>query len=240
MRHGIRIAVSWLLLCIAPVASAQAPEPRAPDGRAPEPRAPEKETPSPAPDRTQASDLGAAPPHARGGSASGLSPLNPSPKEFPTEDASARPTEYDALLTEVAALRSRVAALTATLFKSKLSVRVETEGDSTRIARVAVTLDDGVVFQAGDRFVADDGKLVYEHAVAPGHHVVGIEIERYHPGDATFRTWQTSRFSVLVPENKKLMTEILLEEDSDMGGDFAEDQEGEYELSVALRAWVDS
>src|SRR5690606_11722531 len=146
--------------------------------------------------------------------------------------------EYDQLLSDIAALRSRVAALTTTLFKSKLRIIVETEGDEARITSFVVTLDDGVVFSAPARFVAEDEKVVYEHAVAPGHHVIGVEIEREDTRGQQYKTWQTSKFSVLVPDSQLLETHMVVTDDSDMAEDFPEDEDGEYELEVRLRARV--
>jgi hypothetical protein len=166
------------------------------------------------------------------------SPLTPKPEEFPTGVAKPPPFEYDKLLGDIAALRSRVAALTTTLFASKLRVVVETRGDDARLASCNITLDDGVVFAAPDRFTADDERTVYEHAVAPGHHVVGVEIERYDARNKEFRTWQSSRFSVVVPENKLVDTHLTIVDDSDMAEDFPDDQDGEYDLRVKLRARV--
>lgn len=166
------------------------------------------------------------------------SPLTPKPEEFPSGVAKPPPFEYDKLLGDIAALRSRVAALTTTLFASKLRVVVETRGDDARLASFNITLDDGVVFAAPDRFTADDERTVYEHAVAPGHHVVGVEIERYDAHNKEFRTWQSSRFSVVVPENKLVDTHLTVIDASGMGEDFPSDQDGEYDLRVKLRARV--
>lgn len=166
------------------------------------------------------------------------SPLTPAPSEFPSGVAKPPPFEYDKLLGDIAALRSRVAALTTTLFASKLRVVVETRGDDARLASFHVTLDDGVVFAAPDRFVAEDERVVYEHAVAPGHHVVGLEIERFDARNKQFRTWQSSRFSVVVPENKLVDTHLIVIDDSDMAEDFPDDADGEYDLRVKLRARV--
>jgi hypothetical protein len=80
--------------------------------------------------------------------------------------------------------------------------------------------------------------VVYEHAVAPGHHVVGVEIERYDARNKEFRTWQSSRFSVVVPENKLVDTHLVVIDDSDMAEDFPDDADGEYDLRVKLRARV--
>ena len=166
------------------------------------------------------------------------SPLTPQPEEFPSGAAKPPPFEYDKLLGDIAALRSRVAALTTTLFASKLRVVVETKGDDARLASFNITLDDGVVFAAPDRFTAEDERTVYEHAVAPGHHVVGVEIERYDARNKAYRTWQSSRFSVVIPESKLVDAHLQIIDDSDMADDFPSDADGEYDLRVKLRARV--
>jgi hypothetical protein len=166
------------------------------------------------------------------------SPLTPAPAEFPSGAAKPPPFEYDKLLGDIATLRSRVAALTTTLFASKLRVVVETRGDDARLASFNITLDDGVVFAAPARFSAEDERVVYEHAVAPGHHVVGLEIERYDARNKEYRTWQSSRFSVVVPESKLVDTHLTIVDDSDMAEDFPDDADGEYDLRVKLRARV--
>jgi hypothetical protein len=185
-------------------------------------------------------DLGASPPKdvAEQKPEQKPSPLTPNPEEFPTGVAKPPPFEYDKLLGDIAALRSRVAALTTTLFASKLRVVVETKGDDARLASFNITLDDGVVFAAPDRFSAEDERTVYEHAVAPGHHVVGVEIERYDARNKAYRTWQSSRFSVVIPESKLVDAHLRIIDDSDMADDFPSDADGEYDLRVKLRARV--
>ncbi len=185
-------------------------------------------------------DLGAAPPKdlAQQKPEQKPSPLTPKPEEFPSGVAKPPPFEYDKLLGDIAALRSRVAALTTTLFASKLRVVVETKGDDARLASLNITLDDGVVFAAPDRFTAEDERTVYEHAVAPGHHVVGIEIERYDARNKDYRTWQSSRFSIVIPESKLVDAHLKIIDDSDMADDFPSDADGEYDLRIKLRARV--
>jgi len=187
-----------------------------------------------------ADDLGAPPPKdvAQQKPEQKPSPLTPKPEEFPSGVAKPPPFEYDKLLGDIAALRSRVAALTTTLFASKLRVVVETKGDDARLASLNITLDDGVVFAAPDRFTAEDERTVYEHAVAPGHHVVGIEIERYDGRNKDYRTWQSSRFSVVIPESKLVDAHLKIIDDSDMADDFPSDADGEYDLRIKLRARV--
>lgn len=203
--------------------------------------APDADKPAdPAPAATATDDLGAPPPKAvtEQRPETKPSPLTPAPVEFPSGVAKPPPFEYDKLLGDIAALRSRVAALTTTLFASKLRVVVETRGEDARLSSFHITLDDGVVFAAPDRFSAEDERVVYEHAVAPGHHVLGLEIERYDARNKEFRTWQSSRFSVVVPESKLVDTHLIIIDDSDMAEDFPDDADGEYDLRVKLRARV--
>jgi hypothetical protein len=183
-------------------------------------------------------DLGEKPTPAVDARGSKLSPLTPAPNEFPGRAPPPPSTELDRLLGDIAALRGRVAALTTTLFKSKLRVVVEAHGDDARVEALTVNLDDGVVFAAPERFSAEDERVVYEHAVAPGQHVLGLDIERYDLRARGYRTWQSSRFSVVVPEGKTVEAHFVLEDSSEMGADFPDDEDGEYELNVRLRARV--
>lgn len=180
------------------------------------------------------------PPKARGDAhgAVKLSPLTPNPNEFPVGGPTPPPVDFDRLLGDIAALRSRVAALTTTLFKSKLRVVVETRDSDARIEALSVTLDDGVVFAAPARFSAADEQVVYEHAVAPGTHVIGLDVARYDPRKREYRSWQSSKFSIEVPDSRLVEAHFVLEDDSDMAVDFPDDQDGEYELRVRLRARV--
>ena len=188
---------------------------------------------------TSGDDLGAPPP--KGGAetqAERRSPLTPEPNEFPQGAPQPPPIAYDKLLADIAALRGRVAAVTTTLFSSKLRVLVGVEGDDARIAAFRVTLDDGVVYSAPEKLGGNEPQIVYDHAVAPGHHMLGVEIERYDAHNREFRTYQASKFSIIVPESKQLETSFRIQDDSDMGSDFPDDKDGEYDLRVRLRARV--
>ncbi len=188
---------------------------------------------------TSGDDLGAAPP-TPGSEHAGpkKSPLTPEPNEFPQGAPKPPPVAYDKLLSDIAALRSRVAAVTTTLFSSKLRVLVGVQGDDARVASFKLTLDDGSVYSAPENFGGGEPLVVYDHAVAPGHHMIGIEIERYDARNRDFRTYQSSKFTVVVPEGKRVESSFRIEDDSDMGDDFPSGHDGEYDLRVRLRARV--
>jgi len=162
------------------------------------------------------------------------SPLNPTPEEFPKPSAGFASTELDALMARVAALRTRIAALSATLFSSKLRIELRSAGESVRMKSLRVSVDGGVVYTAPAQAFFEQPQIVYEHAVAPGPHVVAIEVERQDARQPQFSTWQSSRFVVSVPEKRLLWTRLELDGESSMGEDFAEDEAGRYELAVRL------
>jgi hypothetical protein len=164
--------------------------------------------------------------------------LNPTPAEFPGTSAALGTPQLDALLSRVAALRSRIAALTSALFSSKLRIEVRAAGDGVQLQALIVSLDGGVVYTAPARSGFEQPEVIYDHAVAPGPHVVSIEVERRDALNPQFSTWQESRFVVLVPEKKSLWTRLELDDESDMAEDFAEEDEGQYELRVKLVAEV--
>jgi hypothetical protein len=184
------------------------------------------------------SELGAPPKPTDADGSTKLSPLTPAPDEFPKGPPPAAPADLDRLLGDIATLRSRVSALTTTLFKSQLRVVIETRGDDSRIESLNVTLDDGVVFVAPERFSADDDRTVYEHALAPGQHVLGVDVERYDARNRQYRTWQSSRFSIVVPESQLVEAHVRIGDSSDMAVDFPDDKDGEYDVRVRLRARV--
>lgn len=252
MRRRVGLSALVLPLLASSVVSAAAPK-AAPNRKAPPiaapaaleaPAAPSAPPPTdkPAPPATAAEgavdDLGARPAPALESKGSKVSPLTPAPNEFPLRAPASPSTDLDRLLGDIAMLRGRVAALTTTLFKSRLRVVIEEHGADARIEALSVNLDDGVVFAAPERFSASDERIVYEHAVAPGQHVLGLDIERYDLRGRNFRSWQSSRFAVTVPEGKLVEAHFVIEDSSDMAADFPDDQDGEYELDVRLRARV--
>jgi hypothetical protein len=164
------------------------------------------------------------------------SPLNPRPEEFPEGGAVSTPQDLDKILGDIATLRARVAAIGDTLFKSRILLKIETRGDHAKIGKLAVSLDEGTVYTAPAGFAADDETTIYDHAVAPGRHVLGVDIDRRDDRGETFRTGQHSRVTLEVPENQRLETTIRIDDDSDMGADFPSGQKGNYDLRIRVRA----
>jgi hypothetical protein len=164
------------------------------------------------------------------------SPLNPAANEFSDAGAVATSFDYDRLLADLASLRARAAAVSDTLFHSRLAISLQTSGDHGRIATLSVGLDDGTVWTSPAAFRADDPTLVYDHAVAPGHHAVTIDVDRRDDRNDTFRSSQRSRLTVDVPAEERLSVDVKLWDDSGIGGDFPSDKKGAYDLRVRALA----
>ncbi len=167
------------------------------------------------------------------------SPLNPAPQELPGNASvdAGTPLDYDRLLADIAALRARVAAVSDNLYQSRIAVAVQTDGDHGKIVRLAVSLDDGVVWTApGQTFTASDPTTVYDHSVAPGRHAVTVDVDRKDDRDESFRTSQRSRFMVEVPRDQRVEVQVKILDDSSMGGDFPSDRSGKYDLRFKVKA----
>lgn len=186
---------------------------------------------------TSAPEMPPPPPEVAAFDGGRSSPLNPQPQELPSNTVDAGvPVDYDRLLADIAALRARVAAVANNLYQSRISVALQTDGDRVKIARLTVSLDDGVVFTAPPTFAAADLTAVYEHAVAPGRHAVTVDIDRKDARDEAFLTTQRSRFSVDVPRDHKVAVEVKIADDSSMGADFPADRSGKYDLRFRVKA----
>jgi hypothetical protein len=165
------------------------------------------------------------------------SPLTPAPNEFAQPiDAGAPSIDYDKLIGDIASLRARVAAVGDNLFHSRIALKIRTDGDHGKIARLVVSLDDGAVWTSPQGFKGDDWQDVYSHSLAPGRHAITVDIDRKDDRNDGFRNSQKSRFTVEVPRDLELGVQIRIGDDSDMGKDFPSDKSGSYDLRVRVRA----
>jgi hypothetical protein len=164
------------------------------------------------------------------------SPLDPAPGELPgTSPLDGGAIDYDRLLSDIAALRTRVAAVGESLFQSRMAIAVRVDGDRYRVAKLAVSVDDGVVYTSPPGFRADDFTPVFARAHAPGRHAVTLDVEREDRENVAFRTAQRSRFVVEVPRDEVLDVSLRVEDDSSMG-DLPGKKKGEYDLRVRMKA----
>jgi hypothetical protein len=232
-----RFTVAAIAFCV-PLATLALAQPRKPAAKPKPPPVAKADASAPA-DEPDAPKLAepAPPPVPETADGGRLSPLNPQPQELPSNAVDAGPpVDYDRLLAEIAALRARIAAVSDNMYQSRIAIALQTDGDKARIARLTVSLDDGVVFTAPASFAASDMTAVYEHAVAPGRHAVTVDVDRKDTRDESFRTSQRSRFTVDVPRDNRVVVQVKIIDDSSMGGDFPSDKSGKYDLRFRVKA----
>jgi hypothetical protein len=204
-----------------------------PDGQTPEGAWPEGQTPTTPgqavpPDGTEPTEPGAAPEGDDEGAPEDLS-FGP--------DISPIRTTFSEIMDELVQLRLRTATLGEQLFHTKLRVVVQNRagGDNT-LHRIRLTLDGAPIFNAGvGEFSGEDGREVWQGFAAPGPHVIGVEVEQRQRSDEEFRYTMrdTYRFSVL--RERLTEVEIVLDDDSDIGEDFEDDEEGEFDVRTRFR-----
>ncbi len=205
--------------------------------KGPRPKAPERSAPEKAeeaPREDVLSDAGDAPvarPEGYGDGGIRPSPLTPAPREFPKDvDGGAAPPDYDKIMSDIALLRARVAAVSNTMFHSRIAVSIQIDSDASKVGRLYVSLDDGVVFTAPEGFHPSDLQPVFEQAVAPGKHAVTVDVERRDLKDESFRHEERTRFLVDVPKDHRSQVDLVLSDGSTMGADFSADKKGKYDV----------
>lgn len=165
-------------------------------------------------------------------------PAEPTPPETPESapppDLSPLRSELATLMDELVQTRARVAVLGRQLFETKVRVRVENRADDAILSTFSLSLDGAPVFVMSDR-LGDEGALVFEGFAAPGPHELTVEAEQRTRADADYRYLQTDRYRFEVVQGQMTDVVIILDDDSDIGEDFADDGEGEYDVRTRVR-----
>lgn len=192
-------------------------------------------TPSPA------QPVGTAPPAAPvAGTSTGMSAPTgdqSTPEEPPAADLSPLRDEFTSVMDDLVQTRARIATLGRSLFSTKIRIDVQDRsGDEQTLTRIAVMLDGAPVFRAqGAEFNGEDGKRVFEGFAAPGPHTVIVEVEmRARDGD-TYRYTLRDAYRFEVIRNKMTEVVVILDGESEIAEDFADDGEGEYDVRTRFR-----
>lgn len=142
--------------------------------------------------------------------------------------------EYTSIMDDLVQVRSRMAVLGRQLFRTKVRVKVHNRADEQSLSRISVKLDGAPVFRA-DALATEDQKQVFEGFAAPGPHRITIEAEQRsrENDDYRYELRDTYRFEVL--RGKMTVILVVLDDDSDIGEDFPDDEEGEYDVRTRVR-----
>lgn len=145
--------------------------------------------------------------------------------------------EYVRLMDDMVQARSRVALLGRELFQSRMTVRLQDRtGDDANLEHLVVELDGAPVFRADAEIEAgDEGREVFEGAVAPGPHVIAIEMEEHGRTDSEYRAIRRDSFRFIVVRDRLTEVRITLEDDTDIDRSFPSNGEGHFETKTRVR-----
>lgn len=161
------------------------------------------------------------------------------PEPTAREDLSGLEDEYNRIVDEIFQARTRVSALGAQLYSTKVRIRVQDRTTREQaLESIRLTVDGDPVFSGDASFRAEDGRQVYDGFVAPGAHSLGVEVElRSRENDRyTYRLHDSFTFEVI--KGRLTEVKVLLEEDSNIAEDFPDDREGEYDIRTRVRVEV--
>ena len=145
-------------------------------------------------------------------------------------------TEYTSVMDELVRVRSRVATLGRALFRTRVRILVQNRADDQSLARISLELDGSPIYRAdGSQFQGEDGRQVFEGFAAPGPHQVTVEAEQRARENDTYRYTLRDAYRFEVTREKLTEITIILDDDSDIAGDFPDDGEGEYDVRTRVR-----
>lgn len=188
----------------------------------PEAEAPVVETPAPAP----------APPAP---SRAPEPPVAPKPDE--QQQLASLRSDVATLIDDMVEARARAALLGKTLFKTRLALRIQNlAAPDPVLASLTLKLDGAPVFRGdGSALRGEDARQVFEGFIAPGPHVLSVELEQRSQSDGAYgyTLHDSYRFSALREKHSELT--LILDDDSDLAKEFPGDGEGEYDIHLKLR-----
>jgi len=152
-------------------------------------------------------------------------------------DVSPIRADYVTLMDDLVQARVRVSALGAELFRRRISVDLQDRtGDNTTLTRLVVHLDGAPVFQS-DGMVegADDGRQIFTGSLAPGPHVLTLEVEQRAREDDDYRYTLRESFRFQVVRERLSEVTLILEDGSDIARSFPSGGEGRYEVRTRMR-----
>lgn len=155
----------------------------------------------------------------------------------PPPDVTPIRTDYVALMDDLVQARMRVSALGAELFRTRITIDLQDRtGDNVTLARIVVHLDGAPVFQNdGPVEGGDDGREIFTGALAPGPHVLRIEVDQRARADDNYRYELQQSFRFQVHRERLTEVTLILEDDSDIARNFPSGGEGRYEVRTRVR-----
>lgn len=210
----------------------------------PEPETPEAEgaqadgdTPAPNPFDEPAAEQGSDAPEPAPAAEPSTTPIDTfDPGSMPPDISPIR-ADYVSLMDDLVQARMRVHALGNELFRTRIRVDLQDRtGGAVSVARMVVHLDGAPIFQSdGPVERADQGRELFVGALAPGPHVLTLEVEQRARDDAEYRYTLRESFRFQVIRERLSEVTLILEDSSDIARSFPAGGEGRYEVRTRVR-----
>lgn len=144
---------------------------------------------------------------------------------------------YVALMDDMVQARSRIHALGAQLFRTRVAMSLlDRTYDHQSMTRLVIRLDGTPVFRSdGPVEGARDGRSVFAGPLAPGPHTIGIAVAQRGREDENYRYESESRFRFRALRGQVAEIEIKLEDDSNMDRDFESGKRGHYDVRTRVQ-----
>nr|MDQ3038175.1 hypothetical protein [Myxococcota bacterium] len=145
--------------------------------------------------------------------------------------------EYVQLMDEMVQARSRVAIVGQELFQTRMTITVQDRtGDEQTLTHFTLELDGTPIHRTdGEIEGGEQGRQVFEGALAPGPHVLTIDMEQRARDDPEYRTTQRESFRFIVVRDRLSEVTITLEDDSDIARSFRSGGEGRFDVRTRVR-----
>jgi hypothetical protein len=151
------------------------------------------------------------------------------------DEARAVREELSSVMDALVSARARAALLGKSLFKTKVRVLLVNEAaDDQALGKVALFLDGNPIFRGEGSALNPEGAKLFEGYASPGPHVLKVSIEQRSRADDNYRYSQDSTLRFTVLRGHLTDLKLVLDDDSDIAEDFADDQEGEYDIRLKL------
>jgi hypothetical protein len=185
----------------------------------------------------------------------GVTPTPPETEEAapPTEPAASEPAPDDAPLVDAAEVarlqeearrirdelfkaRARVSSVTAKLFRSKIVVELRSNVERFYdVEQFTITIDGAPVYFKESGLAPVRGSIV-EMFAAPGAHDLGIAVQLTAKRQRLYQLRVDQTFTIVVPEDSRLLTKVVLLEVGNMFTRFDKRKRGAYRVHVELQA----
>lgn len=141
--------------------------------------------------------------------------------------------ELAVVMDDLVKARARAAVVGKALFDTRVRVELDNRAaPDQRAVRVLLWLDGAPIWSGDGAALRDPERALWEGFAVPGPHVLTLEVEQRAQGDEAYRYTLRESYRFMVVPKRRTDVRVVLDDDSDMAEDFADDGEGSYDVQT--------